>query len=125
MIEIFTINPFTTMLLARLGILLVLTLAFVWLYSVIRLHFSTFKKYNLRLTIKNSLIESLLVAILLFAVYFSLFITVNDWQRFVWDEWRWSFSGNIYFMLLPEILLFISLNILFIISIIKLKKSLK
>jgi hypothetical protein len=119
---IFTINPFPEMLLVRFGILLVFTTAFIWLYSVVRLHFSKSEKFSLRITIKNSLIESSLAAILLFALYFSLFITVNDWQRFVWDEWRWILAANIYFMLLPEIILFILLNIFFFTRISKLSK---
>jgi hypothetical protein len=109
------------LMLARLGVLLVLTVAFVWLYSVIRLNFSKFEKFNLKITVKNCLVESSLAAILLFALYFSLFVTLNDWQRFVWDEWKWTLAANIYFMLLPEIILFITLNIFFFIQLSKLK----
>jgi hypothetical protein len=39
----------------------------------------------------------------------------------VWDKWRWTLPANIYFMLLPEIILFISLNIFFFIQLSKLK----
>jgi hypothetical protein len=123
--EIFIINSFPTMLLARFGILLLLVLAFIWLYSAIRLHFSKSEKFNLRISTQNSLIESSLIAIVLFALYFSLFITMNEWQRFVWDEWRWTLAANIYFMLLPEIILFILLNILFFTRISNLSKTKK
>ena len=113
--EIFTINPFPLMILARLAILITFSGAFFWLYSVLRLHFSKFEIFNLKVTVKNSFIESLLIAIVLFAGYFFLFLTLNGWQYFVWNEWRWTLTGNIYFMLLPEIILFTLLNIFFFI----------
>ncbi len=121
--EIFIINPFPLIMLARFGILLLATVVFVWLYSVIRLHFSKFDKFSMKQSVKIYLIESSLIAIILFAFYFSVFVTMNEWQRYVWHEWRWSFSDNIYFMLLPEIVMFISLNALFINSLLHLKKN--
>ena len=120
--SIFTINPFPEMILARFVILIVFTLALIWLYSFIRLRLSNYDKFNLKVSINNYLIESLLVTIVLFALYFSLFISVNDWQRFVWSEWRWAPAANIYFMLLPEIILFIFLNTFSLIRIYSLSK---
>lgn len=123
MTDVFTINPFFLLMAVRFGILLVLVVAFMWVYTIIRLHFSKFEKFSLVQSVKNYLIESSLIAILLFVIYFSVFITTNEWQRYVWNEWRSTFARNIYYMLLPEIAIFISLNILFIIGLKKIKKS--
>jgi hypothetical protein len=120
--EIFIINTFPEMILARFGVLLVFSIAFIWVYSFIRLRITNNEKFSLKINIINCFIESLLLLIILFALYFSLFITVNDWQSYVWDEWRWAFVKNIYFLLLPEITLFSLLNIFFFIRIYSLSK---
>lgn len=119
---IFTINPFPLIILARFAILLLCTVAFMWLFTVIRFKFSKFEKFNLRISIKNTLLESSLAAIFAFSLYVSLFIILNDWQYFVWNQWRWNLASNIYYMLLPEIIIFLGLNIFFFISISNLSK---
>ena len=119
---IFTIRPNFSIIGARLGILLLLTLLLIWGYTAVRLH-HTNKETDMRTRISMYMTEAILGCLLLFAVYFGLFITMNEWQSFVWDEWRWSLGSNIYYLLAPEILIFILLNTSFFIITAKLKKS--
>ena len=119
--DIFTINPFFLLMSVRFCILLILAVFFMWLYSVGRLRYSRFEKLSLKQSVNICLIESSIIAILLLVMYFCIFITMNEWQRFVWLEWRWLFFRNIYYLLLPEIIMFFSLNVLFVFGLKKLK----
>ena len=120
---IFTIRPDFSMIGARLGILLLMILLLIWGYTVMRSHHHVFKGTDMRTSIRMYMTEAILGCLLLFAIYFGLFMTMNEWQSFVWDEWRWSLGSNIYYLLAPEILIFILLNISFFIITAKLKKS--
>lgn len=120
---IFTIRPDFDMIGIRFGILLLLTLLLVWGYTVVRLHHHAIKETDMRISIWGHITEAILGCLLLFAVYFGLFITMNEWQSFVWDEWRLSRNTNIYYLIAPEILIFILLNTSFFIITAKLKKS--
>jgi len=71
----------------------------LWLYCVIRCHFSNGEKTPQKITVRRALIESALVGIVAFAIYFAFFVKSIGWQRFVWDEWHWAFSRNTYLML--------------------------
>ena len=119
---IFTIRPDFSIIGARLGILLLLTLLLIWGYTAVRLH-HTNKETDMRTRISMYITEATLGCLLLFAVYFGLFITMNEWQGFVWNEWRWSLNTNIYYLIAPEILIFALLNIFFFIITAKFKKS--
>lgn len=119
---IFTIRPDFSIIGARLGILLLLALLLIWGYTAVRLH-HTNKETDMRTRIRMYITEALLGCLLLFAVYFGLFITMNEWQGFVWNEWRWSLNTNIYYLIAPEILIFALLNIFFFTITAKLKKS--
>lgn len=119
---IFTIRPDFSIIGVRLGILLLLALLLIWGYTAVRLH-HTNKETDMRTRIRMYITEALLGCLLLFAVYFGLFITMNEWQGFVWNEWRWSLNTNIYYLIAPEILIFALLNIFFFTITAKLKKS--
>jgi hypothetical protein len=109
----------------RLIILALCAAALLWLYCVIRCQFSNREKSPQKITIRRALIESALIVIVVEAVYFAFFVRATGWQRFVWDEWYWSFSRNTYFMLLPEILTLIFVSIFFFIQTNKLSNLLK
>lgn len=122
---IFTIRPDLGIIGARLGILLLLTILLIWGYTVVRLHHHVVKETDMRISIRIRMYitEALLGCLLLFAVYFGLFITMNEWQGFVWNEWRGALDTNIYYLIAPEILIFVLLNTFFFIITAKLKKS--
>lgn len=118
---IFTVRPDLGIIGARLGILLLLTILLIWGYTAMRLHHHVVKETDMRI-IRMYITEALLGCLLLFAVYFGLFITMNEWQGFVWNKWRGSFDTNIYYLIAPEILIFALLNTFFFIITAKLKK---
>lgn len=119
---IFTVRPDLGIIGARLGILLLLTILLIWGYTAMRLHHHVVKETDMRISIRMYITEALLGCLLLFAVYFGLFITMNEWQGFVWNKWRGSFDTNIYYLIAPEILIFALLNTFFFIITAKLKK---
>lgn len=119
----FTIRPDLSMIGARLGILLLLAILLIWGYTVVRLRQHTMERVGMRTSIRIYITEGLLGCLLLFAIYFGLFMTMNEWQGYVWNEWRWELDSNIYYLIAPEILIFILLNISFFIITAKLKKS--
>lgn len=110
--ELFTLNATPPLIFGRMLILLLLSVAVIWLYSILRVHFSKLVKSNLRLSLKYAVMEGTLLSILLLGIYMVPFFYFNGWQRFVWDTWVWSWI-NTYFMLLPEIVVFIGLNIFY------------
>jgi hypothetical protein len=110
--ELFTLNATPPLIFGRMLILLLLSVAVIWLYSILRVHFSKLVKSNLRLSLKYAVMEGTLLSILLLGIYMVPFFYFNGWQRFVWDTWVWSWV-NTYFMLLPEIVVFIGLNIFY------------
>lgn len=120
---IFTIRPDLGIISIRFGVLLLLTLLLIWLYTVLRLRHRATQETCMQTVVRLRITEALLGCLLLFAVYFGLFMTMNEWQSYVWDEWRWSLGSNIYYLIAPEILIFILLNTSFFIITAKLKKS--
>lgn len=119
--EIFTLSAMPLLILWRFLILTAMSMFIVWLYSVIRIQLSKLKVNNLRISIKYSILEGLLLLIVFFAAYMIAFFYFNGWQRFVWDSWVWSFT-NTYFMIAPEIILFLLINILFWVQIATISK---
>lgn len=106
----------------RLALLLVFTIIFMWIYVALRLHFSTDRRLGMRKQISIYFIEALLISVLLFAIYFGVFITVNEWQVFEWEDFVGAWFGGIYYMLLPEWLMFFLLVILFFVEVARLPK---
>lgn len=120
---IFTIRPDLSIIGARLGILLLLSILLIWIYTVVRLRYHSIEGVGMRTSIRIYITEGLLGCLLLFAIYFGLFMTMNEWQGYVWNEWRWNLGINIYYLIAPEILTFILLNTSFFIITAKLQKS--
>lgn len=110
--ELFTLNATPTLIFGRMLFLLLIAVVAIWLYSMVRIQFSKLEKSNLRLSIKYAVMEGTLLSILLLGIYMVFFFYFNGWQRFVWDSWVWSWV-NTYFMLLPEIVVFMGLNIFY------------
>ena len=122
--ELFTLNALPQLVFGRMLILLLIAVLVIWLYSIVRIHFSKLVKSNLRLSIKYAILEGTLLCILLLGIYMVLFFYFNGWQRFVWDNWIWSWV-NTYFMLLPEIVVFIGLNIFYYVRLSNLSQIIK
>ena len=123
MAGIFTINPFGSIIAMRLCIIMLVAALIIWLVAVIMtrvLKKSDKDNFPLSVSIRKGFIWGICVGLIIFAVYFGIFVTVNEWQYYVWDEWRSSLASNIYYMLLPEIILFITLNIFLFVEIHKL-----
>jgi hypothetical protein len=125
MSEIFTLTYSPLATFERFLILALVTVAILWLYCVARCYFADKGKTPLKVIISRSLIEASLICIVFLAVYFVFFVKATGWQRFVWDEWYWSFSRNTYLMLLPEILILVFVSIFFFIQTNKLSNILK
>ena len=104
------------MMALRFGFLLLVLGIFMWSYVVFRLRTASAQRFEFKVSAIMSRMEGLLCCILLFALYFGILITLNDWQSFEWLEWQSKADRNIYFMLLPEILTFIVLNVFFFIE---------
>jgi hypothetical protein len=122
--ELFTLNALPQLVFGRMLILLLIAVLVIWLYSIVRIQFSKLVKSNLRLSIKYAILEGTLLCILLLGIYMVLFFYFNGWQRFVWDNWIWSWV-NTYFMLLPEIVVFIGLNIFYYVRLSNLSQIIK
>lgn len=122
--EIFTLSAMPLLILWRFLILTAMSMFIVWFYSVIRIQFSKLKVNNLRISIKYSILEGLLLLFVFFSTYMIAFFYFNGWQRFVWDSWIWSYT-NTYFMIAPEIILFLLINILFFVQIATISKITK
>lgn len=123
--SVFTLTSSPLAIAERLLILALCASSFLWLYCVIRCQFRNREKSQLIITIRSALIESALICIVALAIYFVFFVRETGWQRFVWDEWYWSFNRNTYLMLLPEILILFLVTIFFFIQTNKLSKILK
>lgn len=122
---IFSLNP-SILAISERFIILVFGVAIVlWAYSTIRCSMSRNIKRPFQITLRIALIESTLLSILIVAIYFAFFIKYSGWQRFVWDEWHWSFSRNTYLMLLPEILTIGLLSINFFVQTKKMSNIIK
>ena len=127
MAGIFTINPFASLIATRFCIILLVVALIIWLVAVIMsrvLQKSDKDNFPISVSIRKGIIWGIFVGLIIFAVYFGIFVTINEWQYYVWDEWRATLASNIYYMLLPEIVLFITLNIFLFVEIHKLSKSL-
>ncbi len=110
--DLFTLNATPTLIFGRMLFLLFIAVVAIWLYSIFRIKFSKLEKSNLRLSMKYAVMEGTLLSIVLLGIYMVPFFYFNGWQRFVWDSWVWSWV-NTYFMLLPEIVVFMGLNIFY------------
>ena len=93
-----------------------------WLYLVVRCRVSNDSKVPIKELIIRSKIEASLAGILVYFIYIFVFFHINGWQRFTWGEWGWKLSENIYGMLIPEELIFISLVVCFFVNMSKLSK---
>lgn len=113
---IFTLTSVLMEIFERFLILFLCAAAMLWIYSVIRCYYSKKGKTPLKIIVSRAFIEGAIVCIIALAIYFAFFIKTTGWQRFVWDEWYWSFSRNTYLMLLPEILIFIILSVFFLVK---------
>jgi hypothetical protein len=122
--ELFTLNALPQLVFGRMLILLLIAVLAIWLYSIVRIQFSKLVKSNLRLSMKYAILEGTLLCVLLLGIYMVLFFYFNGWQRFVWDNWVWSWV-NTYFMLLPEIVVFIGLNIFYYVHLSNLSQIIK
>jgi len=122
--ELFTLNALPQLVFGRMLILLLIAVLAIWLYSIVRMQFSKLVKSNLRLSMKYAILEGTLLCVLLLGIYMVLFFYFNGWQRFVWDSWVWSWV-NTYFMLLPEIIVFMGLNIFYSIRLSNLSQIIK
>ncbi len=123
--KIFTLTSSPLEIFERFVILALAAAFIIWIFSVIRCHFTNKEKAILKVSIHRSLIESSLIVIILLSVYFVFFVKATGWQRFVWNEWYWSISRNIYLMLLPEILTLFFLSIFFFVQTKKLSNIIK
>ncbi len=123
--SIFTLTHLPGLIFTRFIILTLCSAILIWGYSVIRCKLTKRENTFLRATIGQSLIEGALLCIIILALYLIFFIKASGWQRFVWDEWYWSFSRNTYLMLLPEIITFTTISIFFFIQTNKLSNLLK
>jgi hypothetical protein len=123
--KIFTLTSSPLAIFERFLILALSIAVVFWLYCIIRCQFANKEKTLFKMTVKRALIESSLICIVTLAIYFAFFVKANGWQRFVWDEWYWSFNRNTYLMLLPEILILVIISIFFFIQTNKLSNILK
>ncbi len=123
--KIFTLTSSPLEIFERFLILALAAAVIIWFFSVIRCYFTNKEKTLLKVTILRALIESSLMVIFLLSIYFVFFVKAIGWQRFVWNEWHWSISRNIYLMLLPEILTLIFVSIFFFVQTKKLSNILK
>jgi hypothetical protein len=123
--ELFTLTSSLLTIFERFLILAFCTATVLYLYCVIRCHTAKKEKTPLKIIIRRALIESSLICIVFLSIYFAVFVKYTGWQRFVWDEWYWSFSRNTYLMLLPEILILVFVSIFFFIQTNKLSNLLK
>ena len=122
--ELFTLNALPQLILGRMLILVLIAVVSIWIYSIVRMQFSKLVKNNLRLSMKYAIIEGTLLCVLLLGIYMVLFFYFNGWQRFVWNTWVWSWV-NTYFMILPEIVVFIGLNIFYYVRLSNLSQIIK
>lgn len=122
---IFSLTPSILSIFERFLILALSVAIVLWAYSAIRCRFAIIRKKPFQITVRIALIEGALLSIFMLAIYFAIFVKYTGWQRFVWDEWYWSFSRNTYLMLLPEILTLGLLSIFFFVQTNKLSYLLK
>jgi len=109
---IFTLSSQLWVVISRTLILLGGVTLFTWIYSIIRCHLSLKQNLPLREIQLLSVIEGVISSAVLFVIYFFFFIKLNGWQHFTWGQWTWDFN-NVYYMLIPEILVILILSFIF------------
>lgn len=110
--QIFSLSSDWGLTSCRLLVLLVLLLLILWGYATLRISFWGNIGDSFRLRTRMSFLEGILICMVLFALYFGFFITLNEWQCYSWNEFYLD-GECIYIMIFPEILVFILINVIF------------
>ena len=101
-----------------------ISIGFIWILVTIITSSKSKSKLSLKIRINLNVLLSLGILMIVFSIYISILYYLNGTHTFTWLEFIWNLD-NIYLRMLPQILLFFTIIVVFITDYYKMSNLLK